>query len=56
MMIRRDGQSAAFAFDPSIIDHAKGSSRVQLLANLVQRLNDFIDLCFDKLVSLCISK
>lgn len=34
----------------------EGASRLQMLLNLVTRMNHFMETCFTKLVSLCISK
>ena len=34
----------------------EGASRLQMLVNLVTRMNHFMETCFNKLVSLCISK
>lgn len=34
----------------------EGASRLQMLNNLVTRMNHFMETCFTKLVSLCISK
>ena len=34
----------------------EGASRLQMLHNLVTRMNHFMETCFNKLVSLCISK
>ena len=55
-LAQRKGESAAFAINGGQVEAGKGSGRVQMLINLVERLNNFIDTCFEKLVVLCISK
>lgn len=55
-LAQRKGESAAVAINEGQVEAGKGSGRVQMLINLVERLNSFIDTCFEKLVVLCISK
>ena len=38
------------------VSEVKSSNRMQTLSSLVNRLNEFLDTCFEKLVALCISK